>query len=153
MLAERISFWTFLLTDFQGNFLRGYDLFPYFHVWGNWKCQETILFHKGRLSFWGFKKSVHLGLWKHIFNQNVLNDCGGCRSPNQAWFSFLKIPRCLVSCPKLSAPKSLWFRNYRSWSTSCSQEIQTGTTKLVNLFRRLSDINRGDSFSEDPKTC
>ena len=116
-------FWTTLLNDFQGSFLRVFDVFPYFHVWENWKCQETILFHKGRLSFWGFKNSVHLRLKEQIFTRNCLSDFGGCRFPNQALFSFLESPRSLVYFPKISAHNSLWFRNYRSWSARCSQEI------------------------------
>ena len=64
-------FWTTLLNDFQGSLLRGFDVFPYFHVWGNRKCQEKILFHKEKMSFWSFKNSVHLGL-----EDRVLPDFG-----------------------------------------------------------------------------
>ena len=117
MLAEGISFWTTLLNDFQGRFLRVFDVFPYFNVWGNWKCQETILFRKKRWGFWGFKNSVHLGLKEQIFTRNCLSDVGGCRFPNRAWFSFLEIPRSLVYCPKISDPNALFFRTYRSWNT------------------------------------
>ena len=35
VLAEGIPFWTTLLNNFQGSFLRFFDVFHYFHVWGN----------------------------------------------------------------------------------------------------------------------
>ena len=62
-------FWTTLLNIFQGILLRFFDVFPYFHVWGNRKCQEKILFHKEKMSFWAFKNSVHLGLKEQIFTR------------------------------------------------------------------------------------
>ena len=48
---EEFPFWTNLLNDFQSSFLRFFDVFPYFHVWGSQKCQETILFRKKSWSF------------------------------------------------------------------------------------------------------
>ena len=130
-LAEGISCWTILLNVLQGIFLRFYDVFPYFHVWGNRKCQEKILFRKEKMSFWAFKNSVHLGLKEHIFTKFCFDWFGGCGSPNQARFSFLERTTCLVCFPKISANESLYFGSYRSWSEVYSQEIRTRVTNFA----------------------
>ena len=62
-------FWTFILIDLQGEFSRGLDVFPYFHVWGTQIYQPNILFWTLRLSFSCFKISVHLGFVKQIFTR------------------------------------------------------------------------------------
>ena len=93
---EEFPFWTTLLNDFQGRFLRVFDVFPWFNVWGSQKCQENILFRKKSWSFWSFKNSVHLGLKEQIFNRNCFDWFGSCGSPNRAYDGFLEIPICLV---------------------------------------------------------
>ena len=55
-LAEGISCWTILLNVLQGIFLRGYDVFPYFHVWGNRKMSRKDFISQGKDEFLSFQK-------------------------------------------------------------------------------------------------
>ena len=144
---EEFPFWTTLLNNFQGRFLRVFDVFPYFHVWGSQKCQENILFLKERMSFWAFKNSVHLGLKEQSFTRFCFDWFGGCRSPNRARFSFLESPLCLVYGPKISANESLYFGSNRLWSAGCSQEIRTRVTNFAIFVWGFQISKRGDSFS------
>ena len=96
VLAGGIPFCATLFNDFQGSSLRFLDVFHYFRVWGIQKCQEKILFHKEKMSFWAFKNSVHLGLKEQIFTRFCFDWFGGCGSPNQERFIFLESPLCLV---------------------------------------------------------
>ena len=59
-----------------------------------------------------------------FLTRNVLSDFGSYRSPNPAYDSFLKIPRCLVFFPKILAYGSLWFGSYRSWREGCSEGVR-----------------------------